>query len=212
MTAGMDARRAKQAAATATPAAAAPAPAVAKPAKAAAAPAAKPAAKAAPKPAAPKKAKSDLKGPMKSIQNGKAYLEYVAPVEGDLSPTKRSVFDLGGRSAKAVDDSTGKERVLAYRTLLAHLNETVNKKVFGAALRPKVFKMQMMGIVDQILTLVEQDRKVKLANFVTVQKVARQARQARNPRNPAQVIQVAARTTMKATAAKPAKAFLNGGV
>ena len=203
---GMEARRAAKAAAaaaTATATVAAPAAAVKTPKVAA------------PKPVKKASTLTGVKGPMKSIQAGRAYKEWEAICEDDGSPTKRSVFDLKGEkspSCKQVDDTIAKDRVLSFKALLSHLNGSVNVPVLGAALRPKVFKALMLGYVDQILVLLEQDRSVKIANLVTMEKKQRKARKARNPQKKGEVIDVPARTTMVARAARPAKAFLNGGI
>ncbi len=151
-------------------------------------------------------------GTLRSIAIGRAYLEHEPQVDPEGRPFFRSIFDAQGNGAKRIGKDIAKDRVLPTSALLKHTNETVAKQVLGMSLRPKVWRMIMEGICDQVLTLAEAGYKVKLPNLVVVQAVKRGARLARNPKTGAPV-PVPARTALSTKPARSAKAYMaNGGV
>lgn len=174
-------------------------------AAAAAAPAAAAAAPKA-KAAAPAK-KAAVADSVRSVANGRAYMEHEAAMDENGKPAYRSIFDAAGHNAKAITKETKKDRVVPTSTFVEHINHEVFKRIFGVPLRGKVAKMILLGIADQFLVLTEKGYKTKLPNVASFTKTERKARKARNPRTGAEV-PVPAHSTMSAKAARAAKQYI----
>jgi len=204
MSVGMDARRNAKAAKAAGAIEANPAaiPAAITPIKAAA--------KEPKAPKAPKVKKARITGPLRTLIAMRALVKEANPIlESDGAPAKRDIFDIGSRSAKKLTDETPKDKILSFDALVKHLNATVMKDAFGVPFKPRVLKTILQGSFAEILSLVEQDRSVKLTGLATFEKKHRKARKARNPKTGASV-NVPARATMVSKVNKMGKIFVGG--
>ncbi len=161
------------------------------------------------KPTAPVKARrtKTVTGTMASIANMRAYQEN-DPKMADGLPISRFIFDPAGHNAKAIDDTVNKERVVNTSDMVAHLNETVFRKIFGVPLRGRVARQILDGIADQYLSLIEKGYFVKVPNLLSTKKVLRKARPGRNPKT-GEDVSVPARYTIQVRAARALRDYLN---